>query len=130
MRQYYGGIGGIIGHEISHGFDDQGSQYDGDGNLLDSPGWFTQADLDKFKEKTKALVAQYAAYEPVPGYHVNGELTLGENIADNAGLAICVQGLQALAERQEGAADRRHERRSALFCRLGPGVARQVTHRR
>jgi predicted metalloendopeptidase len=84
----YGGIGSIIGHEISHGFDDQGSQYDGDGNLLDAPGWFTQADLDKFKEKTKALVAQYSAYEPIPGYHVNGELTLGENIADNAGLAI------------------------------------------
>jgi putative endopeptidase len=84
----YGGIGSIIGHEISHGFDDQGSQYDGDGNLLDAPGWFTQADLDKFREKTKALVAQYSAYEPVPGYHVNGELTLGENIADNAGLAI------------------------------------------
>jgi predicted metalloendopeptidase len=84
----YGGIGSIIGHEISHGFDDQGSQYDGDGNLLDSPGWFTQADLDKFKEKTRALVAQYSAYEPVPGFHVNGKLTLGENIADNAGLAI------------------------------------------
>ena len=84
----YGGIGGIIGHEISHGFDDQGSQYDGEGNLLDAPGWFTQADLDKFKEKTQALVAQYSAYEPVPGYHVNGELTLGENIADNAGIAI------------------------------------------
>ena len=84
----YGGIGSVIGHEISHGFDDQGSQYDGDGNLLDAPGWFTQADLNKFREKTKALVAQYSAYEPIPGYHVNGELTLGENIADNAGLAI------------------------------------------
>jgi putative endopeptidase len=90
----YGGIGGIIGHEISHGFDDQGSQYDGDGNLLEPPGWFTQADLDKFKEKTKALVAQYSAYEPVPGYHVNGELTLGENIADNAGLAISYKAYQ------------------------------------
>jgi putative endopeptidase len=90
----YGGIGSIIGHEISHGFDDQGSQYDGDGNLLDAPGWFTQADLDKFKEKTRALVAQYSAYEPVPGYHVNGELTLGENIADNAGLAISYKAYQ------------------------------------
>ena len=90
----YGGIGSIIGHEISHGFDDQGSQYDGDGNLLDAPGWFTQADLDKFKEKTKALVAQYSAYEPIPGYHVNGELTLGENIADNAGLAISYKAYQ------------------------------------
>jgi putative endopeptidase len=84
----YGGIGAVIGHEISHGFDDQGSQYDGNGNLLSAPGWFTQDDLEKFKAKTRALVEQYAAYEPVPGYHVNGELTLGENIADNSGIAI------------------------------------------
>ena len=84
----YGGIGAVIGHEISHGFDDRGSQYDGDGNLLDPPGWFTQADLEHFKAKTHALVEQYAAYSPVPGYHINGELTLGENIADNSGIAI------------------------------------------
>ena len=84
----YGAIGAIIGHEISHGFDDGGSQYDGDGNLLGQPGWFTQVDRDKFSSKTRALVEQYGAYEPVPGYHVNGELTLGENIADNSGLAI------------------------------------------
>jgi len=81
----YGGIGAVIGHEISHGFDDQGSQYDADGNLHD---WFTQEDHDKFAAQTKALVAQYNAYEPVPDYHVNGELTLGENIGDNSGLAI------------------------------------------
>jgi predicted metalloendopeptidase len=81
----YGGIGGVIGHEISHGFDDNGSQYDADGNLHD---WFTEEDHEKFKVKTRALVAQYNAYEPVPGFHVNGELTLGENIADNSGLAI------------------------------------------
>lgn len=81
----YGGIGAVIGHEISHGFDDQGSQYDGDGNLRD---WWTKEDHEKFAAKTRALVAQYAAYEPVPGYKVNGELTLGENIADNSGLAI------------------------------------------
>ncbi|HEX3398385.1 MAG TPA: M13 family metallopeptidase [Steroidobacteraceae bacterium] len=81
----YGGIGGAIGHEMSHGFDDHGSQFDADGNLHD---WFTKADHDKFAEKTKALVAQYNAYEPVPGYHVNGALTLGENIGDNSGLAI------------------------------------------
>jgi putative endopeptidase len=84
----YGGIGGVIGHEISHGFDDQGSKYDGDGNLLNPPGWFTPDDLAKFKAKTHALVEQYSAYEPVVGYHVNGELTLGENIADNSGIAI------------------------------------------
>ncbi len=84
----YGGIGAVIGHEISHGFDDQGSQYDGDGKLLDSPGWFTEEDHKRFTDRTKALVAQYDAYEPIPGYHVNGKLTLGENIADNSGLAI------------------------------------------
>jgi len=81
----YGGIGAIIGHEISHGFDDQGSQYDGDGNLRD---WWNKEDHNQYAAKTKALVTQYAAYEAVPGYHINGELTLGENIADVSGLAI------------------------------------------
>jgi predicted metalloendopeptidase len=81
----YGGIGAVIGHEISHGFDDQGAQYDGDGNLRD---WWTKADHKNFKAKTAMLVKQYNAFEPVKGYHVNGELTLGENIADNSGLAI------------------------------------------
>lgn len=87
----YGGIGAIIGHEISHGFDDQGSQYDGDGNLRD---WWTKEDHEKFAAKTKALIEQYSAYEPVPGYHLNGELTLGENIADNSGLAIAYKAYQ------------------------------------
>jgi putative endopeptidase len=81
----YGSVGATIGHEISHGFDDEGSQYDGNGNLRD---WWTAQDREHFAAKTKALVAQYAAFEAVPGYHVNGELTLGENIADNSGLAI------------------------------------------
>jgi predicted metalloendopeptidase len=75
----------VIGHEISHGFDDQGSQYDGNGNLRD---WWTAADHKNFEAKTKMLVNQYNQFEPIPGYHVNGELTLGENIADNSGLAI------------------------------------------
>ncbi len=87
----YGGIGAVIGHEISHGFDDQGSQYDGDGNLRD---WWTKEDHAKFASKTKALIKQYAAYEPVKGYHINGELTLGENIADNSGLAIAYKAYQ------------------------------------
>jgi predicted metalloendopeptidase len=81
----YGSIGAVIGHEISHGFDDQGAQYDGTGNLRD---WWTKADHEKFSAKTAALVKQYSAFSPLPGYHVNGELTLGENIADNSGLAI------------------------------------------
>ncbi len=81
----YGGIGAVIGHEISHGFDDQGSQYDGDGNMRN---WWTEEDGKRFAEKTKVLVQQYAGYSPLPGYNVNGELTLGENIGDNSGLAI------------------------------------------
>ena len=79
----YGGIGAVIGHEISHGFDDQGSQYDGDGNLRD---WWTGEDSRRFKAKARLLVERYQAFEPLKGYHVNGELTLGENIADNSGL--------------------------------------------
>jgi predicted metalloendopeptidase len=90
----YGGIGAVIGHEISHGFDDQGSQYDGHGNLLGAPGWFTAADLERFKARSHALVQQYSAYSPVPGFPINGELTLGENIADNSGLAIAYKAYQ------------------------------------
>ncbi len=84
----YGGIGAVIGHEMSHGFDNRGSQYDADGNLRD---WFTAEDHAKFAAKTKALVAQYDAYQAAAGFHVNGELTLGENIADNSGLSIAYQ---------------------------------------
>jgi putative endopeptidase len=81
----YGSAGATIGHEISHGFDDQGSQYDSDGNLRD---WWTAEDHAKFKAKTELLIREYDAFEPVPGFHVNGALTLGENIADIAGIEI------------------------------------------
>jgi putative endopeptidase len=81
----YGSIGAVIGHEISHGFDDQGSQFDAHGNLRD---WFTSDDHEKFAAKTAAIAQQYGAYEPVPGYHINSALTLGEDIADNSGLAV------------------------------------------
>ncbi len=81
----YGGIGGAIGHEIGHCFDDQGSQYDEVGNLRN---WWTKEDREKFTAKTKSLIAQYSAFSPVPGYNINGALTLGENIGDNSGLGI------------------------------------------
>ncbi len=81
----YGAIGSIIGHEISHGFDDEGSQFDGTGNLRE---WWTVEDRARFDAKTKMLIAQYAAFSPFAGYNVNGELTLGENIADNSGVEI------------------------------------------
>jgi predicted metalloendopeptidase len=81
----YGSIGAVIGHEISHGFDDQGSQFDAHGNLRD---WFTADDHARFAAKTAAIALQYGAYEAVPGYRINSALTLGEDIADNAGLAV------------------------------------------
>jgi predicted metalloendopeptidase len=81
----YGSIGAVIGHEISHGFDDQGSQFDAQGNLRD---WFTSEDHERFAAKTAAIARQYSAYEPVPGYRINSALTLGEDIADNSGLAV------------------------------------------
>ncbi|MGI4896739.1 MAG: M13 family metallopeptidase [Janthinobacterium lividum] len=83
----YGGIGAVIGHEIGHGFDDQGSKYDGSGNLND---WWTDADRAEFGKRTEALIAQYDELEPpeAPGQHVNGSLTVGENIGDLGGLTI------------------------------------------
>ena len=81
----YGAIGAVIGHEISHGFDDKGSQLDGDGRLRN---WWTDEDRKAFDAVTGRLVAQYSAYEPLPGQHLNGKLTLGENIADLSGLQI------------------------------------------
>ena len=81
----YGAIGAVIGHEIGHGFDDKGSQSDGDGNLRD---WWTKEDRAAFQARADMLVKQYNGYSPLPGYNVNGELTLGENIGDNSGLAI------------------------------------------
>ncbi|MFO0951913.1 MAG: M13 family metallopeptidase [Isosphaeraceae bacterium] len=86
----YGGIGAVIGHEIGHGFDDQGSKYDGDGNLQD---WWTPADRTAFEGRTKALIAQYNEFSPaqLPGQHVNGALTIGENIGDLGGLSIALK---------------------------------------
>jgi putative endopeptidase len=86
----YGGIGAVIGHEIGHGFDDQGAKYDGDGNLVD---WWTDADRAEFGTRTQALIAQYDAYSPKalgPDHHVNGAFTVGENIGDLGGLSIAL----------------------------------------
>lgn len=87
----YGGIGAVIGHEIGHGFDDQGSRFDGDGSLRD---WWTDADRSAFEERTKALIAQYEALVPQglsEEHHVNGALTIGENIGDLGGLGIAIR---------------------------------------
>ena len=84
----YGGIGAVIGHEISHGFDDQGSKYDGKGVFQD---WWSAADRSSFDKRTAMVVSQYDAFEPLPGLHVIGKNTLGENIADIAGLSIALK---------------------------------------
>ncbi|MGZ3750485.1 MAG: M13 family metallopeptidase, partial [Mucilaginibacter sp.] len=81
----YGGIGAVIGHEMTHGFDDQGRQYDGDGTLRD---WWTKDDADKFKSRADQVVAQYNAFTVLDTIHVNGKLTLGENLADLGGLNV------------------------------------------
>jgi len=88
----YGGIGVVIGHEIGHGFDDQGSKYTG-GGILES--WWTDADRKAFEERVTALGAQYEGYEGLPGLHLNGRLTMGENIGDLSGVAISLQAYHA-----------------------------------
>lgn len=87
----FGAIGGIIGHEITHGFDDSGAQFDADGNLQD---WWSPADRDNFEKATQALAKQYDQYEPVKGVFVNGTFTNGENIADLGGANIAFDALQ------------------------------------
>ncbi|MBK0369709.1 M13 family metallopeptidase [Flavobacterium agrisoli] len=87
----YGGIGAVIGHEISHGFDDSGARYNADGNLVD---WWTADDLKQFTELGSALADQYSALEPLPGIHVDGKFTLGENIGDLGGVNAAYDGLQ------------------------------------
>ena len=95
----YGAIGAVIGHEMTHGFDDQGRQFDANGNLRD---WWSKKSADEYNERRKAVVAQYNAYEALPGLHVNGELTQGENIADIGGLKLAYAALQkALAKHPE-----------------------------
>ena len=93
----YGGIGAVIGHEMSHGFDDQGSQYDKDGTLRN---WWTAEDLAKFKEKAKALGAQYDAYTVLDNIHVNGKFTMGENIGDLGGLNIAYEAFKMTEQGQ------------------------------
>ena len=103
----YGGIGAVIGHEASHGFDDQGSQFDGDGN---NANWWTKDDRAKFNARTQKLVDQFDAYVPLPNHpdkHVNGRLTLGENIGDLGGLNAAYDALQmALAKNSKEAAEK------------------------
>jgi putative endopeptidase len=94
----YGAIGAVIGHEISHGFDDQGSRSDGEGNLRD---WWSAQDKAAFQQRTGMLVAQYSAFKPLPGMSVNGQLTLGENIGDLSGLTVAFKAYQRSLQGQK-----------------------------
>ncbi|MBV9670084.1 MAG: M13 family metallopeptidase, partial [Acidobacteriales bacterium] len=93
----YGGIGVVIGHELTHGFDDQGRKFDANGDLKD---WWTATDAKEFEERAACVANEYSQFEPVPGVHLNGKLTLGENTADNGGARIA---LMALHNSQKGA---------------------------
>lgn len=95
----YGGIGGVIGHEMTHGFDDQGSKYDADGNLKD---WWTPEDTKNFEAKTGVVVNQFNNYTVLDTVHVNGSLTLGENLADLGGLAIAYEAFQKTEQAKKG----------------------------
>ncbi|MEO7165457.1 MAG: M13 family metallopeptidase [Spartobacteria bacterium] len=100
----YGGIGAVIGHEMTHGFDDQGRQYDATGNLRD---WWTPTSAKAYNERAKTIIDQYAAYEPLAGQHINGELTQGENIADIGGLKIAYAAFQKAQSKHPEAANKK-----------------------
>jgi putative endopeptidase len=95
----YGGIGAVIGHEMTHGFDDQGRRSDAKGNLRD---WWTKEDNDKFNAKAAMVGKQYSAFSPVDSVHVNGDLTMGENLADIGGLTIAYQAFQKTPQYKAG----------------------------
>ena len=96
----YGAIGVVIGHEMTHGFDDEGSHYDGSGDVRD---WFTPQDRAAFTQRTDCEVKEYGSFEPVPGQKLNGKLTLGENTADNGGIRISYQALQKVLDAEPAA---------------------------
>ena len=115
----YGAIGAVIGHEITHGFDDEGRKIDATGALRD---WWTPEDAKRFEIEAAKFGAQYDSYEPVPGTHINGKLTMGENIADMGGLLAALDAYHASLHGKP-ADDRWQDRRSALLPRLRPRLA-------
>ena len=125
----YGAIGVVIGHEMTHGYDDQGRKYDAEGNLQD---WWTEADAKAFEERAQKVVQQYSGYEVLPGLHVNGQLTLGENIADLGGASIAFEALERILAKDgqrrtiEGFTP---EQRSSYCCRRFGGPIAEIPKR-
>ena len=121
----YGGIGAVIGHEMSHQFDDQGAKYDLHGNLV---GLVDSGGREELPVAARQdMSEQINSYEPLPGMHVNGKLTMGENVADLAGLTVAHDAYIASLNGAAAAGDRRDHRRPALLSRLGAGVAAQLS---
>ena len=112
----------MIGHELTHGFDDQGRKIDAAGTLRD---WWTAKDAETFKARADVLGAQYSKFEPLPGVKVNGELTMGENIADLGGLTLALDAYPRIAQGATGTRARRVHRGSAGVSWLGASLARQ-----
>ena len=127
MAINYGGIGGVIGHEMTHGFDDQGRKSDGHGMLTD---WWQPADTAKFQAEAAKYGAQYDSYSVAPGVNVKGAQTMGENIADLGGLLLALDAYHASLDGQPAPGARRLHRRPARLPRLGAGVAHQGPPRR
>jgi putative endopeptidase len=97
----YGGIGAVVGHELTHGFDDEGRQFDANGNLRD---WWQKKDEEAFKKLAECVEEEYSSFQPLPGVHIRGKLTLGENTADNGGLRLAYMALMdSLAKHSEEA---------------------------
>lgn len=114
--QNFGAIGAIIGHEISHGFDDQGRKYDAKGQLTD---WWTSDDANAFEQRVEGLVNQYNAFEPIEGAHVDGRLTLGENIADLTGLTMAYQAYKKLHKQDKEKFEGDVDPKKVLFMSWG-----------
>ncbi len=109
-----------IGHEITHGFDDEGRQFDAEGNLKN---WWTKDDEEQFKKRADEMVREFDAFEPLPGLHVNGEAALGENIADLGGILLGLDAFKKTEQYRKGREDRRPDAGPAVFPRLFARVA-------
>ena len=116
----YGAIGAVIGHEVTHGYDDQGAEFDLQGNLKN---WWTEADKKNFDERANCIVTQFDSFEVEPGLHMQGKLVSGESIADLGGLYVAYDAYQkSLAGKATPGRHRRLHRPAAFLSRLGPGV--------
>ena len=122
----YGDIGAVIGHELTHGFDDEGRQFDAQGNL---DNWWTPEDAKHFDEREACLVKEYSSFQPEPDLHVNGKLTLGENTADNGGARIALMALLAALAGHPQPAVAGLSTDATVFPLLRPGMVRQRTPR-